>query len=157
MIKVMLVDDHQIIRDGIKQLLADEGEIRIVAEAPSVKDALRILDVMSVDVVITDLSMPNASGFDLIQAIGKLGKDIKVLVLSMHLEEPYIKKAIENGVNGYIPKDISKYELVQAVHSVYHGEMYFNQEVTKIMMGNMKIPMARPRPNSPSGSAKSSN
>lgn len=137
MIKVMLVDDHQIIRDGIKQLLADEGSITVASEAPSVKDALRILEIMPVDVVITDLSMPQASGFDLIKGISLLNQDIKILVLSMHMEEAYIKKAIESGVNGYIPKDISKYELVQAIHSVYHGEMYFNQEVTKIMMGNM--------------------
>jgi DNA-binding NarL/FixJ family response regulator len=133
----MLVDDHQIIRDGIKQLLADEGSIAVATEAPSVKDALRILEIMPVDVVITDLSMPQASGFDLIKGISLLNRDIKILVLSMHMEEAYIKKAIESGVNGYIPKDISKYELVQAIHSVYHGEMYFNQEVTKIMMGNM--------------------
>jgi DNA-binding NarL/FixJ family response regulator len=133
----MLVDDHQIIRDGIKQLLADEGSITVASEAPSVKDALRILEIMPVDVVITDLSMPQASGFDLIKGISLLNQDIKILVLSMHMEEAYIKKAIESGVNGYIPKDISKYELVQAIHSVYHGEMYFNQEVTKIMMGNM--------------------
>ncbi|MCU0449011.1 MAG: response regulator transcription factor [Bernardetiaceae bacterium] len=137
MIKVMLVDDHQIIRDGIKQLLTDETDIKVMAEAPSVRDALRIAEVMPLDVIITDLSMPGTSGFELIKGVQQLNRNLKVLVLSMHMEEAYIKKAIESGVSGYLPKDISKYELAQAIHTVAQGEMYFSAEVSKVMMGTM--------------------
>jgi DNA-binding NarL/FixJ family response regulator len=133
----MLVDDHQIIRDGIKQLLTHEEDIKVVAEASNVKEALRFLVTMRPNILMTDLSMPNGSGFDLIKEVSANFPDVKVVVLSMHVEEAYIRKAIELGVSGYMPKDISKYELVEAIQSVSKGEMYFSSTVSKVMMNNM--------------------
>ena len=137
MIHLMLVDDHQIIRDGIKQLLTNEEDIKVVAEASNIKEALRHMVILKPNIVMTDLSMPNGSGFDLIKSVNSDFTDIKVVVLSMHVEEAYIRKAIELGVSGYMPKDISKYELVEAIHTVAKGEMYFSNSVSKIMMNNM--------------------
>jgi DNA-binding NarL/FixJ family response regulator len=133
----MLVDDHQIIRDGIKQLLTNESDIKVVAEASNVKEALKHLESVQPNIVMTDLSMPNGSGFDFIKSVTANHPDIKVVVLSMHVEEAYIRKAIELGVSGYMPKDISKYELVEAIQSVSRGEMYFSSTVSKVMMNNM--------------------
>ncbi len=133
----MLVDDHQIIRDGIKQLLTNEEDIKVVAEASNVKEALRFLVTMRPNILMTDLSMPNGSGFDLIKEVAANFPDVKVVVLSMHVEEAYIRKAIELGVSGYMPKDISKYELVEAIQTVAKGEMYFSSTVSKVMMNNM--------------------
>jgi DNA-binding NarL/FixJ family response regulator len=133
----MLVDDHQIIRDGIKQLLTNESDIKVVAEASNVKEALKHLDTIRPNIVMTDLSMPNGSGFDFIKSVTATHTDIKVVVLSMHVEEAYIRKAIELGVSGYMPKDISKFELVEAIQTVARGEMYFSSTVSKVMMNNM--------------------
>ncbi|MCU0390592.1 MAG: response regulator transcription factor [Thermoflexibacter sp.] len=137
MIQLMLVDDHQIIRDGIKQLLTNESDIKVVAEASNVKEALKHLDTIRPNIVMTDLSMPNGSGFDFIKSVTATHTDIKVVVLSMHVEEAYIRKAIELGVSGYMPKDISKFELVEAIQTVARGEMYFSSTVSKVMMNNM--------------------
>lgn len=137
MIQLMLVDDHQIIRDGIKQLLTNESDIKVVAEASNVKEALKHLENVKPNIVMTDLSMPNGSGFDFIKSVTANYPEIKVVVLSMHVEEAYIRKAIELGVSGYMPKDISKYELVEAIQSVSRGEMYFSSTVSKVMMNNM--------------------
>jgi DNA-binding NarL/FixJ family response regulator len=133
----MLVDDHQIIRDGIKQLLTNESDVKVVAEASNVKEALKHLESVRPNIVMTDLSMPNGSGFDFIKSVTANYPDIKVVVLSMHVEEAYIRKAIELGVAGYMPKDISKYELVEAIQTVSKGEMYFSSTVSKVMMNNM--------------------
>lgn len=136
MIKIALVDDHQIIRDGIKKLLADEDDIAVVAEASSVKEALQILERHAVDLLITDISMPNGSGFDLIKAIAS-HSHLKVLILSMHTEEAYVRKAVEMGVSGYLTKDISRLELIRAIHAVYEGETYFSDAISRVMMHTM--------------------
>ena len=150
----MLVDDHQIIRDGIKQLLTHEADIKVMAEASNVKDALKMIHVESLpDIVMTDLSMPGGNGFDFIKTLQGKYPDIKVLVLSMHIEEAYIKKAIELGVFGYLPKDISQYELIEALHTVADGEMYFSTTVSKVMMGNM-VKKVRKAEQSPFQTAK---
>jgi len=136
MIKIALVDDHQIIRDGIKKLLADEDDIAVVAEASGAKEALQMLERYQMDILITDISMPNGSGFDLIKAIA-LHSDLKVLILSMHTEEAYVRKALEMGVSGYLTKDISRVELIHAIHAVYGGETYFSDAVSRVMMNTM--------------------
>lgn len=136
MIKVALVDDHQIIRDGIKKLLAEEEDISVVAEASDAKEALNMLERNNIDVLITDISMPNGSGFELIKAIA-LQRDLKVLILSMHTEEAYVRKALEMGVSGYLTKDISRLELIRAIHAVYEGETYFSDSVSRVMMNTM--------------------
>ncbi len=136
MIRIALVDDHQIIRDGIKKLLADEEDIAVIAEASGVKEALQILERHAVDLLITDISMPNSSGFDLIKAIAS-HSHLKVLILSMHTEEAYVRKAVEIGVSGYLTKDISRLELIRAIYAVYEGETYFSDAISRVMMHTM--------------------
>lgn len=136
MIKIALVDDHQIIRDGIKKLLAEEEDITVVAEAAGVKEALQVLEKYRIDLLITDISMPNGSGFELIKAIAAQ-KDLKVMILSMHTEEAYVKRAIEMGVSGYLTKDTSRVELIRAIHAICAGETYFSDAVSRVMMNTM--------------------
>ncbi|MCS7019974.1 MAG: response regulator transcription factor [Cytophagales bacterium] len=136
MIKVALVDDHQIIRDGIKKLLSEEPDIAVVLEAADIKEAQKLLDEQPVDLLITDISMPNGSGFDLIKAVAP-HKDLKVLILSMHTEEAYVRKALEMGVSGYLTKDISRLELVRAIQAVHAGETYFSNAVSQVMMNTI--------------------
>jgi Response regulator containing a CheY-like receiver domain and an HTH DNA-binding domain len=135
----------------------------VVAEASNVKEALKHLESVRPNIVMTDLSMPNGSGFDFIKSVTANYPDIKVVVLSMHVEEAYIRKAIELGVAGYMPKDISKYELVEAIQTVSKGEMYFSSTVSKVMMNNMVKKVRKSEqaaqllPNSPKEKKKSSN
>ncbi len=133
----MLVDDHQIIRDGIKQFLNEEANLQVVAEASNVEEALRQLVYLQLDLVITDLSMPGASGLHLLKTLQTDYPHLKMIVLSQHLEEAYIKRAIELGVCGYLPKNISKYVLVEAIQKVYEGETYFSEKVSQILMGTL--------------------
>jgi len=136
-IEVMLVDDHQIIRDGIKQFLNEEANINVIAEASNVEDAIRQLAYIQPDVVITDLSMPGSNGLSLLKIIQEEYPEINTIVLSQHLEEAYIKRAIEVGVSGYLPKNISKYVLVEAIQKTNEGEAYFSEKISQILMGTM--------------------
>ncbi len=136
-IEVMLVDDHQIIRDGIKQFLNEEANIKVIAEASNVEEALKQLNYLTPNVVITDLSMPGGNGLQLLNTVQAQYPEIKTIVLSQHLEEAYIKRAIETGVSGYLPKNISKYILVEAIQKVYEGETYFSDKISQILMGTM--------------------
>ncbi|MGB0524936.1 MAG: response regulator [Flammeovirgaceae bacterium] len=137
MIKIMLVDDHQIIRDGIKQLIDDEPTIQVIAEADNVKSALRKLERRMPDILITDLSMPHKNGFQLIEEALNLYPGLKFIILTMHNDEAYINKAIQSGVSAYLSKDASKHELIEAIQEVYEGETFFNSKVTNILMKSM--------------------
>jgi len=137
MIRVFLVDDHQIIRDGIKQFLDDEPNIEIIGEANSVASALRKISSRIPDILISDLSMPNKNGFDLIKEVVEVYPEVKIIVLTMHAEEAYINAAIKLGVKGYLSKEASKHELLGAIHEVYDGGAFFNSSVTNILMDSM--------------------
>jgi len=137
MISIMLVDDHQIIRDGIKQLLDDEADIQVISEADNATSALRKLERQIPDILISDLSMPHKSGFQLIKEVFALYPEIKVIVLTMHNDEVYVNEAIQLGVSAYLSKDASKYELIGAIEAVYDGDTYFNSKITNLLMKSM--------------------
>lgn len=135
--RVVLVDDHQLIRDGIRQLLEQSDMLEVVAEAGSVKEGLRQIQEQMPDLVITDISMPGQTGFDLLAEATDAYPSVKFLVLSMHMEEVYVRKAIELGASGYLSKDTSSDELLEAVRMVCDGELYFSSKIARIMMGAM--------------------
>ena len=137
MIKIFLVDDHQIIRDGIKQFLDDESDIQVLGEANSANMALRKMASKTPDILITDLSMPNKNGFELIKEALSIYPDLKVIILTMHAEEAYINEAIKLGVKAYLSKDASRHELLEAIHQVIDGETFFNSKVTNVLMNSM--------------------
>jgi DNA-binding NarL/FixJ family response regulator len=136
-IKLMLVDDHQIVREGIKELLLDEQDIEVACEASNGRHALDQLSAVMPDVVLTDISMPELDGFELAAQLQVDYPAIKVLYLSMHVTEVYIKKAFACGATGYLPKDISKSELINAIRTVSEGKKYFNNEVSIILMNTL--------------------
>jgi DNA-binding NarL/FixJ family response regulator len=133
-IKLMLVEDHQIVREGIKGLLEDVEDLEIIADAINGKHALEQLDIFLPDVILTDITMPAMDGFELASLVHTKFPDIKLLVLTMHLNELYIKNAFDIGVSGYLPKDISKQELIEAIRTVHGGKQYFNPEVSALLM-----------------------
>lgn len=134
-ISILLVDDHQIILDGIKQMLEGEPSICICACAENGRQALELAQQNSPDIIITDVSMPDMNGVELCEQIQKLQLNSKVIILSMYASEDYIFKAIQAGAKGYLTKqDTTKAELISAIHKIVDGEEYYSPAVAGIMM-----------------------
>lgn len=126
MINVLIADDHQMIIDGLKTMLHDAEDIRIVAEA---KDGYQVLKKLEhedeIDVVLMDINMPKLDGLDCTRQVHKRFPQIKVLALSQFSEKRFVKRMIKNGAHGYILKDSEKHILEKAIRTVYAGERYF--------------------------------
>ena len=133
-IKVILVDDHQIVRDGIKSLLADAPNIRVVAEAQDAYELFKILKDVVSDVVMIDVSMPKMSGIEALKHIQTDFPNIKCLILSMHTTEDFIFNAIKAGAKGYLPKNTSKKELIEAIETIASGDEYFSEAISTILL-----------------------
>ena len=135
-----LVDDHQIVIDGLKLLLNENKNLIIVAEATSVQKMLQLLDTCEVHVLITDIMMPGMDGYELSIEVKKKFPLIKILALSMSEEGGMITKMIENAnVNGYIPKASGKQELINAITSIVSGEPYFAAQIEEQYESYKKI------------------
>jgi len=143
-IKVLIIDDHQIFRDGISSLFNEAEDIAVIGYASDGEDALEKIDQLDPDVLLLDISLPKITGFDLMRIVNKKYPDIKILVLSMHTKDEYIFEAINAGALGYLPKqNTSKDELLNAVRTVFKGEEYLNEDVTRVMKKShsLKSPM----------------
>ncbi len=137
-IKILLVDDHQIVRDGLKVLLENLGGITIIGEADSGADLFRKLEVLQPDIVITDISMPDISGIEVARMISENQKwnKIKVMMLSMYNDDDFVLNSIEAGAKAYLPKNTSRQELYNAIQAVYRGDVYFEKSVSEIIVRN---------------------
>lgn len=134
MIKILLVDDHKIIRDGMKALLFGNSDIEIVGECNDGDEVLPFLEKNEVDVIIMDINMPVLNGIDATTKIIEKYPEMKILALSMHNEEGYISKILKAGAMGYVLKNTGKKELIEAISKVYENGNYFSDEVATIMM-----------------------
>ncbi len=133
-IKVLLVDDHTIIRDGLAAILKTEADIRIVAEAGSGQEALDKVASFIPDVVVMDLTLPDVGGVQATRRILAEHPAIKVLILSMLLDETCVFESLEAGARGYLVKDCAADELVTAIRALYQGKPYFCTGAQEIMM-----------------------
>jgi DNA-binding NarL/FixJ family response regulator len=129
-IKVLLADDHLVVLQGLRALLESEGDIEVVGEATDGLEAMMLLEKLLPDVLVMDLMMPNLNGLETARRIKKKGLPVKVVVLSMHESEPYVVQALKYGVMGYIPKDSSSEELVDAIRQVAKGQRYLNAVIS---------------------------
>lgn len=135
-IKIMLVDDHQIVRDGIKALLESLDNVQVIGEASSVAELLVKLETSHPDIIVTDISMPDISGIELTKIINEnpVYNGIKVLILSMFTNEDFIFNAIKAGAKGYLPKNTTRRELFDAVNTIYNGDEYFSESISNIIL-----------------------
>jgi DNA-binding NarL/FixJ family response regulator len=131
--RVIIVDDHQIIRDGIRALLSGMADIEISAEAGSAEELLQKINSSSADVALIDISLPGISGIKLTEKLTGAFPELKVLILSMHLSEEYITGALKAGALGYLAKNTTRDELISAIHTVAGGKMYLCREVTDLI------------------------
>ena len=128
MIKVILADDHVLVRDGIRALLEDQSGIVVIDEASNEKNKPQVL--------IVDIRMPEMNGIEVVGEINKRYKDVKTLVLSMHDSEEYVVQSIQAGADGYLLKGASKEEFLKALNKVASGGKYFTGDVSAIIMNN---------------------
>jgi DNA-binding NarL/FixJ family response regulator len=135
-IKVLLVDDHQVIREGLRMLLDANGEFEVVGEADNGRSVITMLQKTSVDVVVMDVSMPELNGIDATNRIRRDYPGIKVLALSMHTDRRFIEGMLKAGAAGYLAKDCAATELISAVKFVTTGDIYLSPKIAgKIVKG----------------------
>lgn len=136
MIKLVIADDHEIVRQGIKRLIESESDLRVVAEAANGHELLECLKHHEADVLVLDLSMPGRSGIELIGQIRKNWPKLPVLVLTMHEEHQYALRSIRAGAKGFLTKDSAGQQLVDAVRKLFSGRMYISTEVAELIVMN---------------------
>ncbi|MEO1052058.1 MAG: response regulator transcription factor [Bacteroidota bacterium] len=132
-IRVLLVDDHALIRDGIAAMLRHEDEIRIIGEATNGEEAIDKVVNLEPDVILMDIMMPKLDGIGALKVIKEKRPDVKVIMLSMEITEEYISDSIKTGASGYLPKDSKKSSLLDAIKKVYEGGTYFSRSVSDIV------------------------
>jgi DNA-binding NarL/FixJ family response regulator len=130
----MIVDDHALLRAGVREMLADESDMEVVAEAGSAEEALQLLrEGTEVDVLVLDISLPGQSGVDLLRQLKQDQPEIQILVLSMHPEKSFAVRLMRAGASGYVPKMIVPDELVRAVRAVGAGKRYITPTVAELL------------------------
>lgn len=135
--KVLLVDDHAILLEGIKSLLGNLPSVEIIGEAYSAEQALEFLNSNEVDLMITDYNLPGMDGLSLVKQTKKRSKNTKIIVLSMHDESLLVKEILKEGVDGYVLKNDSHKELVQAVRSVIDGRIYLSNDINRVIIESL--------------------
>jgi DNA-binding NarL/FixJ family response regulator len=133
-IKVIITDDHKIIRVGLRGLLDREEDIAVVGEAESAEDTLTLLAGQPADVVLMDIDLGETNGIQATRSIKQLYPDLHVLGLTMHEEADFIIKMLEAGASGYLLKNAGREELLTAIHTVAKGDSYFSQKVSSTLL-----------------------
>lgn len=137
-IQVVIVDDHVMVREGIKQLLEMDGDIKVIGEAGDGEEGIKIIEKTDPDVILLDVNMPKMNGLEMLQKLKETGIPRKVLILTIHNEVEYLLKAVEIGVNGYVLKDSELAVLRKAIFSVHHGENYIQPSLAPLLMKRMQ-------------------
>ena len=131
MTRILIADDHTIMREGLKQLLANEADLVIVAEARDGHEVLKLIRELDLDVLLLDMSMPGRSGIELIKQVKTEKPRLRLLVLSMHQENQYAVRAIKAGASGYLTKDSAPTQLVSAIRKVAAGGAFITADVAE--------------------------
>jgi len=135
-INVFLVDDHDLVRDGLKALLSGISDIMIIGEAATGGSLFEKLKTVQPDVLVLDISLPDISGIEITRRITSEYPAIKVLILSMYTNEDFISNALKAGAIGYLPKNTTRQELLHAIYAVNNNEEYFGETISKILLQN---------------------
>jgi DNA-binding NarL/FixJ family response regulator len=135
-IKLLIADDHQLLLDGISSLFRDEDSIKIVGTASDGYEVLQIVEKEDVDICLLDISMPGMDGIETARSLKEKNPAVKVIILTTYNDREIVEELIDIGVSGYILKNATKQELVDAITRVFHDGMYFSNEVQQSLMEN---------------------
>lgn len=138
-IKILLVDDHKMVRDGLKLIINKEPNIEVVSEASNGAEAIQYLEANSnkVNLILMDITMPELNGIEATEIITKLYSNLKILAITMHSEETYILKMIKAGAKGYVLKDASKEILINAINTVAKDQKFYSNDVSVKLINSL--------------------
>lgn len=136
-VSIIIIDDHSLVREGIKQLLELEGDIKVKGEAGNGEEGIELIQMTNPDVVLLDINMPIMNGLQMLQKMKECNIQVKVLILTIHNEIEYLAKAVEIGINGYVLKDSDSEILKKAIFTIHEGETYIQPNLAPLL--NEKI------------------
>jgi DNA-binding NarL/FixJ family response regulator len=143
-IKILLADDHKIVRDGLRALIEKQQDMEVVAEAADGRTAVRLAKEMLPDVVIMDISMPDLNGIEAARQIVAGAPRVKIITLSMHSDSRFVKEVFKAGASGYLLKECAFEELARAIHTVAADQIYLSPRITHVVLNDYmsRLPMA---------------
>jgi len=144
-IRVIIADDHAVVRQGIRHVLEEVPGLDVVAEAGQGDEAIRLVEEHVPDLLLLDISMPHKTGLDVTKELRAGGSEVGILVLSMHDNPEYVLEAVRSGADGYVLKDVSPSELREAVQTVHEGREYFTDRVTHQLSVALREELERER------------
>jgi two-component system, NarL family, response regulator NreC len=133
-IRILLADDHNVMRKGLKLLLESQPEFTVVAEAADGRQAVEQAEATSPDVAVLDITMPNLNGIEAAQRIVSQRPNTSIIILSMHSDEGYVLRALKAGAKGYLLKDSAEQDLIEAIMTVHQGKTFFSREIAKMLV-----------------------
>jgi DNA-binding NarL/FixJ family response regulator len=135
-IRILLADDHTVMRRGLQMLLESQPEFTVVAEAADGREAVAQAEATRPDVAVMDIAMPNLSGIEAAQRMNAALPQLAVVILSMHSDEGYVLRALKAGAKGYLLKDSAESDLIDAIKAVHQGRTFFSAEITKMLVAD---------------------
>ena len=135
-IRLLLVDDHEVVRSGLRMLLENQADLKILGEADTGKQALEMVETLSPDVVIMDITLPDISGIEATRRIKEAHPDVAVVALTIHEDQQYFFEMLQAGASGYVPKRAAPDDLITAIHAAHRGEMYIYPSLAKLLVGD---------------------
>jgi len=133
-VRVLLADDHQLMRSGIRLMLEREPDMSVVGEASDGRQAVALAKSLKPDVVIMDIGMPNLNGIEAASQMTQESPELAIMILSMHPDETYVLRALKAGARGYLLKDSAEADLIKAVHVVANGKSFFSPSMSKVLL-----------------------
>lgn len=133
-IRIMLADDHKLMRSGLRVLLEQQADLSVAGEASDGREAAALVNTIKPDVLVMDIGMPNLNGIEAATQITQNHPEIAIIMLSMHSDESYILRALKAGARGYLLKDSAESDLLRAVHAVADGKSFFSPAVSKVLL-----------------------
>jgi DNA-binding NarL/FixJ family response regulator len=133
-IRLLVADDHQLMRSGVRLMLEREGDLSVVGEASDGSEAVALAKSLRPDVVVMDIGMPRLNGVEAAQQMTKERPEIAIVMLSMHSDESYVLRALKAGARGYLLKDSAEADLIKAVHAVAGGKSFFSPAVSRVLL-----------------------
>jgi two-component system response regulator NreC len=134
---ILLADDHAVLRSGLRLLLESQSDLKVVGEAASGTETLRLAEQLQPDLILLDLSMPQLGGLDALPVLKKLAPAAKILILTMYDDAHYLRRALQSGAAGYVLKKAADVELLSAIRAVLRGEIYIHPSMTRVLLEDM--------------------